>query len=338
MSGVRCTNRGVFIIILLITAFVLDGCSSAEIWMPFSDYSQNIRSSKGRATVIEHTDYDDRYPGFANDLCVFSGDVSANDHHTISSTSALLIDVNESKVLFSENAFERRYPASTTKILTAVVALKYLTPESVIKCTESVENVTVPGAVLLGLKSGDTMTLDQALHLCLLSSYNDVSIAIAEAVSGSVEEFADLMDREALALGCTGSDFENPSGLPDPGHYTTAYDLYLIFNEAIKDPFLLEVMQTNEYSTVIHTAAGSDKQVGSKNTNGYFRGAYTAPSNITILGGKTGTTDEAGHCLMLLIRDTTSKPYIAIVLGSDTTDDLYNEMSQMLNLCEVKVN
>ena len=177
------------------------------------------------------------------------------------------------------------------------------------------------------------MTLNQALHLCLLSSYNDVAIAIAEAVSGSVEEFGKLMTAEARNLGCTGSNFVNPSGLPDPGHYTTAYDLYLIFNAAIKDPLIVETIQSNDYSTVIHSRSGNDKEVTAKSTNGFFRGNYQAPGDITVVGGKTGTTDEAGHCLMLLVRDTQSNPYIAIVLGSSSTDDLYNEMANMLSLC-----
>ena len=141
------------------------------------------------------------------------------------------------------------------------------------------------------------------------------------------------MTAEARNLGCTGSNFVNPSGLPDPGHYTTAYDLYLIFNAAIKDPLIVETIQSNDYSTVIHSRSGNDKEVTAKSTNGFFRGNYQAPGDITVVGGKTGTTDEAGHCLMLLVRDTQSNPYIAIILGSSSTDDLYNEMANMLALC-----
>ncbi len=329
----KCTNRGITLIIALVMASVLSGCKADDIWMPFSDYSETVRLNRERSPIISHSGADDRYESFASDLCVYTDNVSVPDYSTISSNSAVLIDAGSNNVIYSQNAFETRYPASTTKVLTAYVALKYLTPETVITCSSSVENVTVPGAVLLGLKEGDTMTLNQALHLCLLSSYNDVAIAIAEAVSGSVEEFAKLMNSEAKRLGCTGSNFVNPSGLPDPGHYTTAYDLYLIFNEAIKDPLIVEIIQSNDYSTVIHTRSGNDKEVSAKSTNGFFRGLYQAPGDITVVGGKTGTTDEAGHCLMLLARDTQSNPYIAIILGSSSTDDLYNEMANMLALC-----
>ena len=314
-------------------ASVLSGCKTADIWMPFSDYAETVRLNKERSPIISHSGSDDRYEGFAADLCVYTDNVTVPSYSTVSSNSAVLIDAGSNEVIFSQNAFETRYPASTTKVLTAYVALKYLTPETVITCSSSVENVTVPGAVLLGLREGDTMTLNQALHLCLLSSYNDVAIAIAEAVSGSVEEFAKLMTSEARSLGCTGSNFVNPSGLPDPGHYTTAYDLYLIFNAAIKDPLIVEIIQRNDYSTVIHSRSGVDKEVSAKSTNGFFKGAYQAPGNITVVGGKTGTTDEAGHCLMLLARDTQSNPYIAIILGSSSTDDLYTEMTNMLSLC-----
>lgn len=317
-------------------ASVLCGCESAQVWMPFSEFSKNQRSTNGRVSIIEHSEYDNRIPGFSADLCVFTNDISNINHNTTSSTSSLLIDVENNQALFAQNAFERRFPASITKLMTAYVALKYLSPESVITCTESVEQISTPGAIVLNLSKGDSFTLDQALHLCLLSSYNDVAIAIAEAVSGNVDDFALLMTEEAKALGCTGTNFTDPSGLGNESHYTTAYDLYLIFNAVIKDPVLLEVIQCTDYSTTIKTASGNEKEVSSRNTNQFFQGNFQTPANIKVVGGKTGTTTEAGHCLIILTRDTKSKPYIAIVLGCESTADLYNEMSDLLDLCESK--
>ncbi|MBO7601182.1 MAG: D-alanyl-D-alanine carboxypeptidase [Lachnospiraceae bacterium] len=335
----KCTNKYKIIAIIVIMASLLCGCGNkSQLWMPFSDYTKTARSTIGRTFTFEHATYDNRYPGFADDLCVFSGNVSNPSFSQAEGSAALLIDSGNDTALYAQNAFEQRYPASITKIMTAYVACKYLSPDSVITCTASVETIDVSGAILLGLKEGDYFTLDQALHLCLLSSYNDVAVAIAEAVSGNVEDFAKLMNDEALKLGCTGTNFVNPSGLPDENHYTTAYDLYLIFNEAINNPLLMEVIQCNDYSTVIHSKNGSEKQVSSRNTNQYFIGNFSAPAGITIVGGKTGTTTDAGHCLIILVRNTDSRPYIALVLGAPTTEGLYNEMSEMLKLCEVSSN
>lgn len=304
--------------------------------MPFSDYTKDSRSTSGRTSVISHSEYDNRTPGFAADLCVYNGDVTSNDFSNISSTCSLLIDATNQEVIYSVNAFDRRFPASITKLMTAYVALKYMTPESIITCKDAVTSIDNQGAVLLGLNRGDYFTLDQALHLCLLSSYNDVAMAIAENVSGTVDDFVELMNSEARALGCTNTHFTDPTGLGSPDHYTTGYDLYLIFNAVIQDPFLLEVMQCNEYSTLIHSVSGGEREVSSKNTNQYFVGNYQSPASIKIIGGKTGTTTEAGHCLIVLTRDINSKPYIALVMGADSRDDLYTEMTNLLSLCELK--
>lgn len=334
----KCTNKLYKIITIILLASILCGCGQSTIWMPFSDYTKTIRSTNGRSNIIEHSDYDDRTPGFSAKLCVFSGDVSYNDYSTISSTASLLIDARKQEVIYSNNAFEQRYPASLTKLMTAYVAVKYLSLDTIINCTQSVETIDVPGAVLLGLHEGDYFTLDQALHLCLLSSYNDVALAIAEAVSGTVEDFSKLMNEEALKLGCTQTHFIDPSGLSSGDHYTSGYDLYLIFNAVISNPDILEVMQCKEYTTMIHSKNGAEREASSVNTNRFFHGMFSVPSNITVVGGKTGTTDEAGHCLIMLVKDTSSNPYIALVMGAKSTDDLYNEMSQMLNLCEITPN
>lgn len=313
---------------------ILSACSHADIWMPFSSYSISDRSTLGRTSLIDKNDYDNRIEGFSDNLCVFKDDVAINDIVMENCASALLIDIETNNVVYAKNAFIQRTPASITKLLTAYVAVKYLSLDTVITCTESVENITVSGAVLLGLKKGDSMTLDQALHMMLLSSYNDVALAIAETVSGSEEEFCKLMTEEALALGCTNSNFISSSGLIENNHYTTSYELYLIFNEVINTPSLLEILQCKEYTSTINRSNGGTYEVTSQTTNMYLRGYYECPANINIIGGKTGTTDMAGHCLMMLVRNKNSKPYIAIVLGCDTTDDLYTEMTSLLSLCE----
>ena len=143
------------------------------------------------------------------------------------------MDLNSGKILYEKNIHEKMYPASLTKIMTALVALKYGNTEDVITCSEAVLDIDYD-ATKIGLKPGDQLTMNQALHALLINSANDAAIAIAEHIGGSVENFAEMMNEEALLLGATNSHFVNPHGLSADEHYSTAYDMYLIANEAIK--------------------------------------------------------------------------------------------------------
>ncbi|MBQ7358699.1 MAG: D-alanyl-D-alanine carboxypeptidase [Lachnospiraceae bacterium] len=268
---------------------------------------------------------------FASQLCVVSGDVMNDETVDMSqATSAVLFDVARNDVLYSKNAHEQLYPASLTKILTAYVALKYGSLDQELTAT-SVVNITEDGAQLCGLKVGDKMTLSQALHILLMYSANDVAMLIAEGVGGTVEDFMELMNQEAHALGATNSHFANPHGLTDANHYTTAYDLYLIFNEAIKNETIREIISMTSYSTVYHDKKGREKEISFQSTNRYFRGEYDSPDHVTILGGKTGTTNAAGHCLLLLSKDNSGDLYISIILQSAKRDILYSEMTDLLD-------
>lgn len=316
-----------------------DDRSSKEVWMPFSEYTASERITSGRSSIIEHTDYDNRIEGFARDLCVFAGDVTSKSFSNDRGTAALLVNIGDNHVVYSDKAFERCFPASITKLMTVYTASKYLNPDSVITVSqEALDSITDPTAVMMDVKAGDTMTFDQAIRLLLLSSYNDVAEAVGCQAGGSIEGFAELMNEEARILGCTGTHFSNASGLHADDHYTTVYDIYLILNAFIKDPYLLEVINNKDYSTTIHRANGSEWDVSSKNTNQFFIGNYDTPSNVVIIGGKTGTTEEAGRCLAMMVRDTASNPYIAIVMGAESRDDLYYEMSDLLGLCNATTN
>lgn len=268
---------------------------------------------------------------FAEQLCVITADIMDDENIDMSSAeAAILCDVNNSDVLYSKNAHERLNPASLTKIMTAIVALKYGSYDQVLTATDAV-TISESGAQLCGLKPGDTMTLNQALHVLLLYSANDAAMLIAENIGGSVDQFVEMMNEEARALGATNTHFANPHGLTDEEHYTTAYDLYLIFNEAIKYDKFLEIIQMSSYETTYNDKNGDAKQLSVKSTNRFLTGDSKAPENVTVIGGKTGTTAAAGHCLILLARDFAGAPYIAIVMKTDATDELYDRMTDLLN-------
>ena len=174
------------------------------------------------------------------------------------------------------------------------------------------------------------MTLDQALHILLIYSANDVANMIASNIGGSIDEFVELMNTEAKAIGATKSHFKNPHGLTAEDHYVTAYDMYLIFNAAMQYDAFSEIINMNSYSTSYLDSKGTSKEVNISTTNGFLNGNKAQPSGVTVIGGKTGTTTAAGHCLILLARDTTANPYIVVVMRDTDSGTLYEDMTQLL--------
>ncbi len=326
MSGVRCIGRKLANLLCGVLAVcLLGGCGRLVYDMPYEP-----DSSVSSFNVVSRMDTRAAVP-FAANLCVVTEDVEEEGLSLDLAEAAILCDVNRSQALYAKNAHEQLYPASLTKVMTALVALKYGSLDQTLTATASV-NITESGAQLLRLKPGDTMTLDQALHILLIYSANDVAMMVAEGVGGSVENFVAMMNEEAKAIGATNTHFANPHGLTDEEHYTTAYDLYLIFNEAIKYETFLEIIHMNSYQTTYYDAQGKPKEVDKTTTNLFLRtdSQFKAPAGVTVIGGKTGTTQAAGHCLMLLARDVGGAPYIAVVLRAENGDNLYGEMIRLL--------
>ena len=270
------------------------------------------------------------YPTYASDLCVVNSEIGNENSSITESVSAGLFDLTNKETLFAQNVNDRVMPASLTKVMTAYVALKYGSLEQVLVAGSDVY-VNESGAQKIGLKEGDRMTLDQALHILLIYSANDVANLIASNISGSIEEFVNTMNAEAYAIGATKTHFENPNGLTSDEHYVTAYDMYLIFNAAMQYDTFSEIINMNSYTTSYIDATGASKDVDISNTNGFLTGSKPVPSGVTVIGGKTGTTQAAGHCLILLARDTAGNPYIAVIMRDTDSGTLYNDMAQLLN-------
>lgn len=318
-------KKAVSVLLTVSAVMVLSGCGETIYELPYeadseiSSYNVIFREKPGIAQ------------SFASDLCIVTENIMNDESVDMSqATSAVLFDINNNDVLYAKNAHERLHPASLTKVMTALVALKYGSTDQVLTASNAV-NITESGAVLCGLKSGDTMTLNQALHVLLVQSANDAAMLIAENIGGTVENFAEMMNEEAKALGATNTHFVNPHGLTAEGHYTTAYDLYLIFNEAINYDFFQEIIHMNSYQTTYYNKNGEAKSLSVKNSNKFLRDEYQPPSQVSVIGGKTGTTNAAGHCLMLLSRDINGAPYISVIMRSAANDVLYKEMIDLLD-------
>jgi len=324
---VKCINKSFAVIISCILIFSLTLCGCGKLDYTFA-YNPETSVSGFRAVDQLSSEKAQTY---ARDLCVVSGDVNVSNVDLGETGTACLFDVNNSTCLYAKNPHERMNPASLTKIMTALVAVKHGSLDQVLTATNNTK-ITEYGAQVMELKAGDTMTLDQALHILLMYSANDVAMLIAENIGGTLDGFMEMMNEEAQLLGATNTHFTNPHGLTEEDHYTTAYDMYLIFNEAIKYDTIIQIINMNSYQTSYYLANGQIKDVSYRTTNLYLRDEYKAPTNVTVLGGKTGTTSAAGHCLILYSKNTEGKPYISVIMRSASNDVLYSQMNSLLSL------
>lgn len=227
------------------------------------------------------------------------------------STAAILIEKDTSKILYSKNAEQKMYPASTTKILTAILAIENLSLDE--KLTASYEAVmSIPsGYSNAAIQVGEALTVKELLEVFLVHSANEAGYILAENISGSISEFANLMNKKAEEIGCKNTHFTNPSGLHDENHYTTAYDLALIARYC---------MQNETFRSIVSmpscTIAATDKYEERyfKNTNEMLN-PKSEYYNENIIGIKTGYTSQAQNCLISGIQKNGIE-LISVVLGA----------------------
>ncbi len=266
---------------------------------------------------------------FAEALCV-PDESGAYEDTAITAEAAALFSLEDGTVPYYKNIYERLYPASITKVMTALVAIRRGNPEDLVTVTEDAV-ITESGASLCHIQPGDQLTLEQLLYGLMLPSGNDAGAAIAVHIAGSISAFADMMNEEAMAIGATGSHFVNPHGLTDPEHYTTAYDLYLIYNEAMKEPEFRKIVGTSSYYAEYVNAAGETVSQTWKAGNQFLTGDRETPDGVTVTGGKTGTTQAAGYCLIISSEGDSGNEYISVVLKADSRPSLYDNMTNLMN-------
>lgn len=227
----------------------------------------------------------------------------------LNSRYAIVLDRNSKAILYSKDADKRVPMASTTKIMTAIVLLENLGVNNNLTLDSQIEVCKEAGAIngsRLGLKKGDKVTVNDLLYGLMLCSGNDAAIQIAVSIGGSVDGFANLMNKKAEELGLRDSHFVTPHGLDMPEHYTTAYELALIADYALNIEKISEVVKTKTYTVAIN---GNSKTIS--NTNellGYLNG---------VNGVKTGFTNGAGRCLVTSV-SRNGFNIITVVLGADT--------------------
>ena len=204
----------------------------------------------------------------------------------ISAECAVLIDAETGRILYGKNENVRRGMASTTKIMTALVALETVSPEK--KVTVAKDAVGVEGSSVY-LFEGETITMEALLYALMLGSANDAAAAIAIDIAGSIDAFADMMNARAKGMGLSATHFENPHGLDGETHYTTAYELALIAREAMKNELFREIVSTEKKTIPLHDGTASRLLI---NHNRLLR------EYDDIIGVKTGFTKKCGRTLV----------------------------------------
>ena len=233
----------------------------------------------------------------------------------IKAEGAVLYDAIRDQALYEKNADTRYYPASITKIMTALLVLEHCNLNDTVTFSQTAVTNLESGAVTLGVQAGDQFTVEQCLYGLLLKSANEIANGLAEHVSGSISGFADLMNQKAASLGCTNTHFVNPNGLNDSNHYTTARDMALIADAAFSNPTLCKIASTVNYDFPATASVPSVRKLtmGHKMVNPANSEYYSG-----IVGGKTGYTSLAGNTLVTCAERNGTR-LVAVILKSRQT-------------------
>lgn len=242
----------------------------------------------------------------------------------LASEAAILMDADTGQILFEKNMDARMYPASITKVLTGYLALKYAGMDTEITMSETAYSQVPRTSSHIALMPGERLSMEDALYALALVSANDAATGIAETVSGSIEDFAELMNQEAAAMGATHSHFVNPNGMPAEDHYTTALDMARITAVAIRMPSFLEVFGSKAYDMKA-TNLSAARSLVSKNQ--FIDETWPVEG---LLFSKTGWTSSAlGTLVTAVKRDGVT--LIAVTLKSSMLEDKYTDTLALLD-------
>ncbi len=252
---------------------------------------------------------------------IFSFDIkyifaSEENSLNINARSCVVLDRTSKKILYGKNEYNKVKMASTTKIMTATIILENCDLNKTVSVSKKAANT---GGSRLGLKTNDKITIRDLLYGLLLVSGNDAAVCLAESCSGSISDFAILMNKKAIELGLTNTHFETPHGLDSDNHYTTAYELALLSDYALNNPIFLNIVGTKTYTININ---GNSKNLS--NTNellGNLSGVY---------GIKTGFTNGANRCLVTACKRE-DMDIICVVLGCDTKNFRSLDSTKLIN-------
>ncbi len=249
------------------------------------------------------------------DITGLSGMPEAPD---IEAPSAILIEAKTGSILYAKNAEEQLFPASITKIMTALLTIENCSLDETVTFSYRATHELEENSSGIARTEGEEMSVRDCLYALLIASANEVAQALAEHISGSFESFAELMNQRAAELGCTNTHFSNPSGLNDPEHYTSARDMALIMREAVDNPTFLKIASTPRYTIPATNQHSEPLQITMKHLmllNGADHYEYA-------VAGKTGYTSLAGYTLVTYAVKGDME-LICVILNASTAESRY---------------
>lgn len=258
---------------------------------------------------------------------------ATSDLPTTYSPACILMDADSGKILYSKNANAQMYPASTTKIMTAILTLEHCKLDEVAVASHNAVYSIPIGYSNANIQEGEELTIEQLLNVLLIPSANDAAVVLAEHIAGSVEAFADMMNSKALELGCKNTHFINPNGIHNENHYSTAYDLALMGQYAMTfDTFRNIVSKTSYALPATNKYDKTDRLFNT--TNDLIKENHSSsPTNYYYeyaTGAKTGYTDAAKNCIVATA-EKNGVSLIAVVLHDGSTE---NGLSQRALDCK----
>ena len=252
----------------------------------------------------------------------------ATNEISVDAKASLVVETNSGKIIHEDNAEVQNYPASVTKILTAIIVLEKCELNDIVTVTKSAISNIPSGYVVAPLLEGEKIKVEDLLYALMLKSSNDAAYVLAEHVGGSVDGFSEMMNKKAAEIGCKNSHFVNPNGIHNENHYTTAYDMYLIAKYAMKNEKFVKIVSTYQYTLPITNKYRKNDRI-MKNTNNFVN-----PTNKYydeyVKGIKTGTTLQAGNCLITNISKN-GFDVITVILGAKTSESKFSETKKIMN-------
>lgn len=266
------------------------------------------------------------------EVCVLDDETQYEDEE-VSAGAALLFSLNRPEVVYAKNVYQKMNPASITTLFTAYVVLQKKELSDVVTVTaEEVAGLWHVSTV--GLKAGDQLTVEQLLHGMLLCSGVDAANVLAVETAGSKEAFVKMMNEAAKECGCVDTQFKNPNGLTETGHYTTVYDIYLMLHKLTEDERFMNIISAGTYHGEYQNAEGEKKEETYTSTVQYVEDGVSQIGSVRIIGGKTGTTSSAGHCLALICSSSSGEKYLVTILKARSRDSLYEQIEHIVKKIE----
>ena len=292
------------ILILVVPAFCFAEENTVELYIPESQVSFEYKQNEQKQTA---------------------------DPPSINSRSAIIVEPTTGKILYEKNAHEKTYPASTTKILTALIVMEQCNLDDIATASYNAIGLVPDGYSNANIQQGEELSIRDLLYVLLIPSANEAANVLAEHVSGTIEDFAKLMNKRALELGCENSHFVNPNGIHDENHYTTAYDLYLIARECQKHEIFNLIVNTasytlpksNRYFLEDRTFTNTNSLILPNSKSYYYEFAN---------GIKTGTTSQAGHCLVSSCSKDDLDLICVVLGGNNNSQGLDDRFIDSINL------